>query len=156
MDKSAEKRLKKIYQLSDDVTETRARNLFITYNERKGGLTAERRRRHRIEDLQVHMDKLILARHDEILRHYSNAKLIRKPLSSPSPTPSPVPLSGPSPLARPSRSPLPAPSPRPVLTPVPSPSPSRKYKRNAEFVRCHRTQNHFVSALLFFSIPFLS
>ncbi|CAF0985038.1 unnamed protein product [Adineta steineri] len=88
MDKSAEKRLDKIYRLSDDITESRARLLSITYSKDKSGLTTEKRRKNRIEDLTTDIDKLKLKRQDEIMRHYSNVKLTRN--SSPSPPPTPL------------------------------------------------------------------
>ncbi|UJR17684.1 hypothetical protein I4U23_004582 [Adineta vaga] len=121
MDRAAEKRLKKIYRLSDDITESRGSLLSVTYNQQRDDLTSEKRRANRMEDLEIQIDKLALARRDEIMRHYSNAKLIRKPLPSLPPTPSPVPLPDlpSSSLSRSSSTSVPSPATSPVLSPVP-------------------------------------
>lgn len=153
MDKSAEKRLNKIYRLSDDITESQARLLSITYSQEKSGLTSEKRRKKRIEDLETHIDKLTLKRQDEIMRHYSNVKLTRK--SSPSPPPTQLPVFSPpsKPLSlvpQPSPTPTlssihrspsipqspprsPSPSPRPEPTPVSSSSSSGKKQNTLNF-----------------------
>ncbi len=113
MDKSAEKRLNKIYRLSDDITESQARLLSITYSQEKSGLTSEKIRKNRIEDLETHIEKLTLKRQDEIMRHYSNVKVTRKSSPSPPPTELRVSLPPSKPL---SPSPIPQPSPTPTLS----------------------------------------
>jgi hypothetical protein len=76
-------RLNIIYQLSEDIMESRARAAAIMYNEQKNGLGVESTRHDRIENLRTHIDELTLNRHDELLSHYSGVKVHRKVLSQP-------------------------------------------------------------------------
>jgi hypothetical protein len=82
--------LNKIYQLNEDIAESRARIAAMRYNSRKGGLTSEKERSCHIENMRVRMNKLTLMRRNELVTSYSHMVLKEKvlklpPLSQPSP-----------------------------------------------------------------------
>jgi hypothetical protein len=77
------KDLSKIYEFNEDINESRARILVMSYNKRKEVPTTNKIRNIHIENLRLRIDKLTLMRHDELMRIYSNVKIIRKGPPSP-------------------------------------------------------------------------
>jgi hypothetical protein len=117
--------LSKIYQFSEDITESRARLQFMIFNKQKQSAVINRKRNDRIENFRVRIDRLTLMRQDELMRIYSNATLNRQlpplqPLSHRKNRPTalpPVPLKRrqPLPVLKP---PTPSPRPQPFIVPL--------------------------------------
>ncbi len=81
--------LSKIYQLNEDIAESRARIAAMRYNAWKNGLTSEKERSCRIENMRVRMNELTIKRRNELMTSYSHMVLKQKvltlrPLSQPS------------------------------------------------------------------------